>query len=232
MSTAQAQAAADRAEGVVGTPLPLAGEELSTSISPDVLRGWVSLNQVALGDWQLSIPTEPVSQWLASYASATDIPPTNASFGFEGTSVSVIPSALGRALDVATTTNNVMAALQERANGVTPATVNLALAPVRPEFTTAQAQALASRVKLLGTWTTHYVPGPLNGDGVNIQIPTRTVDGIVVQPGESIRLPDRHRRDHQPAVRGGRGAHSWPDQGGRGDRRWHVLVLHDPVQRC
>ena len=184
VGTAQAQAAADRAEGVVGTALPLAGEDLSSSINPDVLRGWVSLNQVALGDWQLSIPSEPVAQWLAAYASTTDVPPTNASFGFEGGTVSVIPSAPGRALDVTTTTANVVAALNERANGATPATVNLALAPVEPEFTTAQAQELSSRVELLGTWTTHYVPGPLNGNGVNIEIPTRTVDGMVVQPGE------------------------------------------------
>ena len=184
VGTDQAQAAADRAEAVVGTALPLAGEELATAIEPDVLRGWVSLNQVALGDWQLSIPPEPVSQWLASYAATSNIPPTNASFGFDGGIVSVIPSALGRALDVPTTTTNVMAALQERASGVTPATVNLALAPVEPEFTTAQAQELASRVELLGTWTTHFVPGPLNGDGVNIQIPTNTIDGMVVQPGE------------------------------------------------
>lgn len=184
VSTHQAQAAADRAEGIVATPLPLAGEELATTIDPDVLRGWVSLNQVALGDWQLAIPAEPASQWLAAYASTTDILPTNASFGFDGGNVSVIPSAPGRALDVTTTTSNVVAALQERANGVTPATVNLALAPVEPEFPTDQAAALASRVELLGTWTTHYVPGPLNGDGVNIQIPTNKIDGMVVQPGE------------------------------------------------
>jgi vancomycin resistance protein YoaR len=185
VNTDQAQAAADRAEAVVGTALPLAGEELATTINPDVLRGWVSLNQVALGDWQLSIPPEPVAQWLATYAASTNVAPTNASFGFEGGEVTVVQSAVGRALDVDATTANVVAALNERANGANPTTVNLALAPVEPEFTTTQAQELASRVTLLGEWTTRYDPGPLNGNGVNIEIPTRTIDGMVAQPGET-----------------------------------------------
>ena len=184
VTTEQAQAAADQAEAVVGNGLSLSGENLTTNIDPDVLRGWVYLNEVSLGDWQLSIAPEPISQYLAAYAATSDIPPTNANFGFTGGNVSVIPSALGRALDVDATTANVLAALQQRADGQDTSQATLALAVTEPEFTTEQAQALASRVTMIGTWTTHYTPQQSNGQGVNIQIPTRTIDGYIVQPGE------------------------------------------------
>lgn len=184
VSTAQAQAAVERAEAVVATDLTLAGSDLSTSIDSDILRGWVYLNEVSLGEWQLSIAGEPIAQYLAAYAAETDIPATNATFGFNGGEVIVIQSAQGRALDVEATSASVLAALEARATGQSPSTVNLALLPVEPEFTTAQAEALASRVTLLGTWTTNYVSQASNGFGVNIELPTTAVDGQVVQPGE------------------------------------------------
>lgn len=185
VTTEEAQAAADRAEGVVATALGLAGSDLSTSIDSDILRGWVYLNEVSPGEWQLSIAGEPIVQYLAAYAAETDIPATNATFGFEGGNVVVIPSAPGRALDIEATSANVLASLESRATGEPPSSVNLALAPVEPEFTTAQAQALAGRVTMLGTWTTNYVSGASNGFGVNIRLPTSAIDGQVVQPGES-----------------------------------------------
>ncbi len=184
VTTEAAQVAADRAERVGAAGLVLSGEELNTTIGPDVIRGWVYLNEIALGDWQTSISPDAISQWLAAYAYQTDVAPTNATFTFEGGNVSVVPSAQGRALDVQASTSNVMAALQARADGDASPTAQLALTATEPEFDTAQAQSLASRVTMLGTWTTHYTPQLSNGNGVNIQIPTSTIDGYVVQPGE------------------------------------------------
>ncbi len=184
VTTDVAQTAADRAERIVADGLAVSGEDLNTTIDPDVLRGWVYLNEVALGDWQTSINPDAISQWLAAFAYETDVPATNATFTFNGGNVAVIPSAQGRALDLQASTANVMAALQARADGDSAPTAQLALTATEPEFSTAQAQALASRVTMLGTWTTKYTPQLSNGNGVNIQIPTRTIDGYVVQPGE------------------------------------------------
>jgi VanW like protein len=38
---------------------------------------------------------------------------------------------------------------------------------------------------LLGSWTVAYVVGPENGDGANIEIPLRRLDGLVVKPGST-----------------------------------------------
>jgi vancomycin resistance protein YoaR len=188
ITTEQAQAAADRAERVVSSALTITGEDLSSTIDAETLRGWVHLDEVAHGEWYLTVESAPITQYLTAYAAATDIPATNASFDFlsteTGASVTVVPSAQGRALDVNTTTANVVAALAARADVDVPPAANLALVPVDPEFATADAQALVGRVTMLGTWTTNYIPQASNGNGVNIQIPTAKIDGAVVQPGE------------------------------------------------
>ncbi len=184
VSTELAQAAADQAERVAAADLTVAAADLSTTIDANVLRGWIHLDAVAVGQWHLTIEAEPIAQYLSNYALGADTPPTNASFTFSGANVEVVPSALGRAVDVETTTANVLASLEARVGGQPEATVNLALVPVEPALNTSDAQALASRVTMLGTWTTNYIPSIANGQGVNIQIPTRKIDGYVVQPGE------------------------------------------------
>ena len=185
VSTEEAQAAADLVEHVVGAGLTVSGADLSASISSDELRGWVHLDESATGGhWQLVIEREPVRQFVANYALQTDVAATNATFGFVGGDVQVISSADGRATDVEATTDNVMAALNERAtSGSTPTDATLALVTVPPTFSTTDAQAIASRVTKIGEWTTNFTVSSLNGNGVNISIPTSIINGYVVEPG-------------------------------------------------
>lgn len=187
ISTEQAQAAADTVERVVGSGLTIAGADLATQISSDELRGWVYLQEApGGGNWQVVIERDPIRQFVADYAAQTDIPAKNATFGFVGSKVSVVESKDGRAADTDTTTNNIMAALQARATGQSaPASIELALGSVAPTFTTQDASAISDKVTKIGEWTTNYVAGPLNGNGVNIQIPTEIINGTVVEPGQT-----------------------------------------------
>ncbi len=183
--TAQAQAAVDTVERVVGASLAVAGAELSTEIPADALRGWVHLDETGPGQWQLVIERDPVRQFVENYAIQTDIAPQNATFRFASTNdFEVVPSADGRAADVETTTDSIMAALQARApGGQEPPSAELALVTVPPTFNTDDAQAISSSVTKIGEWTTNFTPSELNGDGANIAIPTSIIDGYVVEPG-------------------------------------------------
>jgi len=184
IATAEAQAAVDLVESVVAAPLTVSGAELTTAITSDTLRGWVRLEEAPTGgDWSLVIERAPIEQFVANYAFQTDIAPTNATFRFEDTNLAVVPSAEGRAAEVGPTTDGIMASLNSRANGSPTPGAPLALAAVAPTFTTADAEAIAPRVSKISEWTTNYVPGPLNGDGVNIRIPTSIINGYVVEPG-------------------------------------------------
>jgi vancomycin resistance protein YoaR len=184
VNTQVAQQAADAAERVMGTDVVLHGQELTTTIPSAVLRGWVHLDPSAEGTgWQLTIERDPIAQFVANYALTTDIAPRNASFAFVGGDVGVVDSSDGRATDVEATTNNIMAALEARARGESATDAGLVLGAVPPTFNTADARALAPRVTKLSEWTTKFIPGPLNGEGINISIPTSIIDGYVVEPG-------------------------------------------------
>lgn len=183
VTTEAAQAAAARAEGVVADGLTVSGADLSTTIDSAAMRGWVHLDEVGVGQWNLVIEQGPITQFIAGYALEADVPATNATFHVANNQIEVVPSAQGRAVDVPTTSANILTSLQARADGQPTATAALALVPVDPTLSTAEAQQIAPRVKKLSEWTTHFIPGPLNGNGLNIALPTSAIDGYVVEPG-------------------------------------------------
>ncbi|MDL2334469.1 MAG: VanW family protein, partial [Chloroflexota bacterium] len=184
IETALAQDAADTAERVMGSDVQVAATAQAMTIDSASLRGWVHLDPTADGSgWQLVIERAPIAQAVFDYGLSSDIPAKNASFAFNGGTITVVASSDGTATDVETTTNSILDLLQQRAAGQVAGAATLTLSRVPPTFDTAAATALAPRVKLLGEWTTNYVPSPLNGLGVNIQIPTNIIDGYVVEPG-------------------------------------------------
>jgi vancomycin resistance protein YoaR len=61
----------------------------------------------------------------------------------------------------------------------------LAITASPPSFTTAQAQAQASKFTLISTWTTYFQLGAHNGFGANIWIPATAINDQVVQPGQT-----------------------------------------------
>jgi vancomycin resistance protein YoaR len=184
VSTEAASAAASQAESVSAAPLTLAGEDLSADIDEATIRGWVHLNQTGVDSWEPVVDQAPIEQWVATYALETDVPPRNATFSVGGGgAINVVASAPGRAADVTPTAESIKNALMSRTTGTPQGVASFSFVPVEPTLTTEQARAIAPRVKKLGEWTTHYVPSPeLNGNGVNIQIPTNVLDGMVVEP--------------------------------------------------
>jgi hypothetical protein len=49
----------------------------------------------------------------------------------------------------------------------------------------AEPGSLEPDLVLLGSWTVAYVVGPENGDGANIEIPLRRMDGQIIKPGST-----------------------------------------------
>jgi vancomycin resistance protein YoaR len=47
----------------------------------------------------------------------------------------------------------------------------------------AAIDSLEPELVLLGSWTVRYVVGPENGDGANVRIPLRHLDGLTIEPG-------------------------------------------------
>ena len=184
IETSVAQAAADTAERVIGTDVVASAPNQFMTIASSSLRGWVHLDPKPDGTgWDLVIERAPIAQAVADYGTASNIAPKNATFAYKDGAIAVVPSSDGQAVDVDATTNSIMDLLQQRVAGQVAGAATLTLSSVAPTFTTAEATQLAPKVKMLGTWTTNYIPNPLNGGGINIQIPTSIIDGYVVEPG-------------------------------------------------
>ena len=192
VTTEAAADAVSRAEAVSTGALTLAGEELTAEIDEATIRGWMHLDQVGPASWEPVVDQGPIEQWVASYALESDVPARNATFSVGGGgNINVVASAKGRATDVVPTAEHIRAALMGRASGQPQDTAALSFLPVEPTLTTDQARAIQPRVKKLGEWTTFYAPDPeLNGNGVNIQVPTNVLDGQVVEPGASFDFLD------------------------------------------
>ncbi len=182
--TAIAQAAADAGERLVAEPLTVSGAGLTTTIDPAVLRGWLHVDESDPADWRVVVDPAPVQQFVADFAASANVAPRNATFKLVNDHIAVVPSQDGLEIDVEATVTKVLAALQARISGAPASSASLVTGPTPPSLTTAAAQQMAPRVTLLSQWTTRYFPDPaLNGNGVNIQIPTTILDGYVVDAG-------------------------------------------------
>jgi vancomycin resistance protein YoaR len=103
-----------------------------------------------------------------------------------GRVLGVSSSGAGRALDVDATTRAVVGVLEGRAHGASPtAKVKVVVAAVAPKLSTDEAVKTAPLMVRIGAWTTRYTVSPHNGNGANITVPTRKLNGVVVRPGET-----------------------------------------------
>ena len=59
-----------------------------------------------------------------------------------------------------------------------------------PSSKPSSAPDVPKGMTLLGAWTTHFIPSVLNGDGVNIRVPARRINGTVVKPGQLFQFVD------------------------------------------
>ena len=166
----------------------LADGKETWTIPGSTVRGWISFAATPDGRYVPVVAQDAAVPALTALAKAINRDPTDASFlmGRGNTVVGVVAGKDGRTLDVAGTSALVAQAVNARAADAAPAQpppVSMALTTVAPKLTTAQAQLTAPLMKQISTWTTYYQPGPSNGYGANITIPTRTIDGYVLAPG-------------------------------------------------
>lgn len=185
ITTAQAEQAVATFEAVAGSPLVVTGGDGQATIAARELRGWTRLEATGPGAWEVIVEREPLRQFAEMQALEIDQPALDASFAFEEGTVVVVDARDGRVVDVETSADEMLAALQARAGGQGPGSVNLSMTVAQPEFTTEEADAVASQMERLSRWRTNYVPGSLNYRGANIRIPTDKIDGLVLEPGET-----------------------------------------------
>ena len=147
------------------------------------LRTWTTFAPTADGGFAPTVDTSALGVTLEKLAKKVDQAPINASFKTSGGRITgVTPSKNGYKLDVDGTQAAVLAVLEARAAGRVAPTVEPALQVTKPVLTTAEAEAARPKMKKISQWTTYFPIGEKNGDGANIWIPARLINGYVVAP--------------------------------------------------
>ncbi|MEA2676284.1 MAG: hypothetical protein QOJ81_425 [Chloroflexota bacterium] len=178
-----AQAAIDHAQAVTSAPLTITAGGESFIVDGATLRTWLVLEQTTPGQWTLTVDDALVSVFVNNVKASVDAPAVDAEWHFgDGAEPVVVPSATGYEVDAVAAVQQIETTLAAATGPVAP--IALTVLFTEPDFTTAEAQAAAGRVQVLGSWTTHYIPSHFNGDGINIRRPAAMIDGTVIQAGD------------------------------------------------
>jgi vancomycin resistance protein YoaR len=195
---------------LVATAIPPAVPDASAQLA--TRQATLMANDVVLTDGPDSwvVPAASVHRWLSftvinnrvriaidAKAALTELKPlakkidrqaVSATVKLQGTKIVFgKPSVDGRTFNPSKTTTAVVNALRNRALGNLAPNAPIApvLALVKAALSTDQAKAAIPLMKEISSWTTPYQPSVRNGNGANIRIPTATINGHVVAPGET-----------------------------------------------
>ena len=185
VSTADARAASEAARWMARTPLPLRVGDDTFAIAAADLAGLLSFEPDTDGSFTPVIDETALAALLETHAASVERAPKDAGFTWGSAGVSgVVPGVEGRALDVEGSVQSVVNALTERAGGTLRPVASLAVVTTQPALSTEAAEAAASKMRRIGTWTTYYVPNEGNYWNKNIHIPAWDIDKLVIAPGE------------------------------------------------
>jgi vancomycin resistance protein YoaR len=158
------------------------------SIPATAVRTWIYFGTWADGSYGPMVDPAKIEASVTSLSKKVDQKAVSASFytGKTGTIVGVKPGKLGRKLDVPGTVTAVQELLVARAGaGKEPgAAIEPAVALLKPQLTTEEAEKAAPKMRAISTWTTYYESSAHNGFSANISVPAGAIDGTVVAPGQ------------------------------------------------
>ena len=181
---------ADRARiaaGAMEADLKLVNGKLDWTITAKRIWTWISFQPTPDG-YQAALNQAAIEKYLGPIAKKVARPVLNAAFlrDRQGRIVGSKAEHAGRALDVKATTDRITAALNDRTTGgQPPAEVALKMVAVAPKVTAAEVAKTAPLMVQIGGWSTYYQVSAHNGFGANISVPTRRLNGTVVQPGQT-----------------------------------------------
>ncbi len=178
-----ATAAADR----MAQDLVLTRGKDTWTLSGAKLRKLISFSPTADGGFVPIVDETGIDPLVKPIAKDVNQRVANARLKLSGGRIVVgAGSREGRKLDVEATRTVVMGAIAARQAGNPDGTLEPVVTVTEPALTTAEAKAVAPKMKALpqGKWTTPFQVYERNGFGANIWIPAKLINGYVVAPGE------------------------------------------------
>jgi vancomycin resistance protein YoaR len=162
-------------------PDPRQGDPGPWVLSPEDLAGILTTFEV---DGRLYSELDQLQLWsyLEGLVPTLAIEPVNSRFHFDestGQLEAITPSAEGRALDVGTSLQNILDAL-EAGHHLAPLAVHT-LVPPYPDYATAEELGIR---ELVAEGDSYFIGSP-SGRDHNIRLATSQFDGLIIGPGET-----------------------------------------------
>jgi vancomycin resistance protein YoaR len=163
----------------------------SWTIGAAQITNWIVFGTRTDGTYAPAVDPALVEAYLAGISAQVAIPPVEPTVVWDAsgsTPVNLTPGKDGIGIDVASTTASISAYLDTLANGgsVNPS-IEVTTGPIHPQISD------VSKVKgmvVIGQQTIQFFPGPSNGNGANIRVPAKNLNGQVVGPGQEFSFLD------------------------------------------
>jgi vancomycin resistance protein YoaR len=173
--------AQQQAQTILGGPVTLTHLDKTWTFTPDQIASYLDYTSKLVNGVSTLVPyisAEKMAPFFNDIAAGIDIPPVDAGFDSDGTQAWVVPGVEGRAVDREKTAEALTAATFKTADR----TVEVVLAIVQPDLTTAEAKAMGIKEKLAG-YTTEYFDGTPDRES-NVRLATQLVSDVIVAPGD------------------------------------------------
>jgi vancomycin resistance protein YoaR len=164
-------------------PLPAGWSPKNWTITADQIRSWIVFGVRDDGTYAPAVDPAQIQAYLASISGKANVPATKPSVIFEasGKPKTLRTGSNGVGIDIGATSTTIAAYLDSLATGGNvQASLEVVPAAITPEIKPVDV----SKFVIIGQWTTTFFPGAANGNGANIRVPARNLNGQVVAPGQ------------------------------------------------
>jgi vancomycin resistance protein YoaR len=159
------------------------GSEQTWTISSATIRSWIIFGPKPGGGYGATIDPIKAQAHVSSITAKANIPAVEPSVVWSGgTPVSLTAGKDGTGVDLVATTQAIASYLDSVAAGSGgPSPIEVTTKPISPQITNVEN---IKGMVIVGKWTTTFYPGESNGNGANITVPAKVMNGIVVGPGQ------------------------------------------------
>jgi vancomycin resistance protein YoaR len=164
-------------------PLPAGWKAKTWTLSADEIRSWIVFGVRQDGTYGPAVDPAQVEAYLAGISGTANIPATKPSalFDASGKPKTLKTGTNGVGIDLTATTDDVASYLDSLAeDGSFRDSMEVTAATIAPQIKANDV----SKYQIIGQETIYFFPGPANGNGANIRVPARDLNGEVVAPGQ------------------------------------------------
>ena len=172
--------ALEQARVMISAPVKLVGEDQSWTLYPADIAAYMDFSAEMRAGVSTLVPylsADKMAPFFDRVEETVRKDPVNASFDSDGTKAWVVPGQNGQKLDREKTAQALNAAAAKTSGRV----AEVVVAPVEPDLTTEEAEAMGIRDKLAG-FTTEWEGTPDRQQ--NVRITTKYASDVILAPGE------------------------------------------------